>query len=70
MVGALNGMAGGRYAALDTARQQVDQLAAEELVGPKLKPVHLALPLSPELSQVSSSRQVVMAFAGRAIFRG
>jgi len=46
MVGALNGMAGGRYAALDTARQRIAQLVAEELVGARLKPVPLALPLA------------------------
>jgi pyruvate,water dikinase len=45
MVAALNGMAEGRYAALDTARQQVDHLVAEELAGAKLQPVPLALPL-------------------------
>jgi hypothetical protein len=33
MVAALNGMAGGRYAALDTARRQVAQLVAEALAG-------------------------------------
>ncbi len=46
MVGALNGMAGGRYAALDTARRQVARLVEEELVGAKLQPVPLALPLA------------------------
>ena len=46
MVGALNGMAGGRYAALDTARRQVAHLVAEELVGAKMQPVPLALPLA------------------------
>jgi pyruvate,water dikinase len=45
MVAALNGMAGGRYAALDTARRQVAQLVAEALAGAKLQPVPLALPL-------------------------
>jgi pyruvate,water dikinase len=45
MVGALNGMAGGRYAALDTARRQVAQLVAEELAGVKLQPGPLVLPL-------------------------
>ena len=46
MVGALNGMAGGRYAALDTTRRQVDHLVAEELVGAKMQPVPLTLPLA------------------------
>jgi pyruvate,water dikinase len=46
MVAALNGMAGGRYAALDTARRQVDRLVAEELAGATLQPVPLALPLA------------------------
>ena len=46
MVGALNGMAGGRYAALDTVRRQVAHLVAEELIGAKLQPAPLALPLA------------------------
>jgi pyruvate,water dikinase len=46
MVGALNGMADGRYSALDAARRQVAHLVAEELVGPKLQPGPLALPLA------------------------
>ncbi len=46
MVTALNGMSQGRYRGLDTARQRVAHLLAEELVGAKLKPVPLALPLS------------------------
>ena len=46
MVGALNGMAGGRYSGLDTARQRVAHLVAEELVGARLQPVPLALPLA------------------------
>ena len=46
MVGALNGMAGGRYAALDAARRQVNHLVAEELIGAKLQPAPLALPLA------------------------
>ncbi len=46
MVAALNGMAGGRYAALDTSRRQVDRLVEEELAGAKLQPVPLALPLA------------------------
>ena len=46
MVAALNGMAGGRYAALDPARRQVDHLVEEELAGVKLQPVPLALPLA------------------------
>ena len=46
MVGALNGMAGGRYAALEAARQRVAGLVAEELAGAKLQPVPLALPLA------------------------
>ena len=46
MVGALNGMAGGRYAALDTARRQVAHLVAEELIGAKMQPAPLALPLA------------------------
>ena len=46
MVGALNGMAGGRYSALDTVRQQVASLVEEELVGAKLQPGPLALPLA------------------------
>jgi pyruvate,water dikinase len=46
MVEALNGMSNGRYRALVDARQRVDLLVAEELTGPKLKPVPLALPLA------------------------
>ena len=46
MVGALNGMAGGRYSALDTVRRQVASLVEEELVGAKLQPGPLALPLA------------------------
>ena len=46
MVAALNGMASDRYAALDTARQRVAHLVAEALVGAKMQPVPLALPLS------------------------
>jgi pyruvate, water dikinase len=46
MVEALNAMSGGRYQALAEARQRVDRLVAEELTGPKLQPVPLALPLS------------------------
>ncbi|MGA9754148.1 MAG: PEP/pyruvate-binding domain-containing protein [Desulfobaccales bacterium] len=46
MVTALNGMSQGRYLGLDTARQRVAHLVAEELEGAKLKPVPLALPLS------------------------
>ena len=45
MVAALNGMAGGRYTALDSARRQVAHLVAEELIGVKLQPGPLALPL-------------------------
>ncbi|MHB9075052.1 MAG: PEP/pyruvate-binding domain-containing protein [Desulfobaccales bacterium] len=45
MVSSLNAMAGGRYSALDAARQRVAHLVAEELAGPTLKPVPLALPL-------------------------
>jgi pyruvate,water dikinase len=46
MVGALNGMSGGHYPALDHARRRVAQLVAEELAGAKLTPVPLALPLA------------------------
>jgi pyruvate, water dikinase len=45
MVEALNAMSKGRYGALDAARQRVALLIAEELAGPTLKPVPLALPL-------------------------
>jgi hypothetical protein len=45
MVSALNAMAADRYRALETARQRVTQLVAEELAGPILKPVPLAIPL-------------------------
>jgi pyruvate,water dikinase len=45
MVTALNAISGGRYRALDSARQRVNHLVAEELAGPLLKPVPLALPL-------------------------
>jgi len=46
MVGALNGMSGDRYPALDQARLRVAQLVAEELAGARLTPVPLALPLA------------------------
>jgi len=46
MVGALNAMANGRYQALNEARKRVDRLVAEELTGPRLQPVPLALPLN------------------------
>jgi pyruvate,water dikinase len=46
MVGALNGMSGGHYLALDRARLRVAQLVVEELAGAKLTPVPLALPLA------------------------
>ena len=46
MVAALNGMSQDRYLGLNAARQRVAHLLAEELVGAKLKPVPLALPLS------------------------
>jgi pyruvate,water dikinase len=45
LVEALNAMSQGRYRALDRARQRVDSFVAEELAGPTLKPVPLALPL-------------------------
>jgi pyruvate,water dikinase len=45
LVTALNAMSGGRYRRLDTARVRVARLVAEELAGPMLKPVPLALPL-------------------------
>jgi pyruvate,water dikinase len=45
LVTALNAMSGGRYRRLDTARARVARLVAEELAGPMLKPVPLALPL-------------------------
>jgi pyruvate,water dikinase len=46
LVAALNAMSGGRYRALDTARLRVAQLVTEDLAGPTLKPVPLALPLA------------------------
>jgi pyruvate,water dikinase len=46
LVAALIAMSGGRYRPLDTARARVAQLVAEELAGPALKPVPLALPLA------------------------
>ena len=46
MVEALNAMSDGRYQALSDARKRVDRLVAEELTGPRLQPVPLALPLS------------------------
>jgi pyruvate, water dikinase len=46
MVTALNGMAGGRYPALDAARQRVALLVAEELGAGKLQPAPLTLPLA------------------------
>jgi pyruvate, water dikinase len=45
-VAALNAMTGGRYAALEEARQRIARQVAEELGGVKLKPVPLALPLA------------------------
>ncbi len=44
-VAALNAMTGGKYAALEAARQRVAQQVAEELAGVKITPVPLALPL-------------------------
>jgi pyruvate, water dikinase len=46
MVGALNAMSGGRYAALESAREEVVRLVSEELGGIRMKPVPLVLPLA------------------------
>ncbi|MFZ5447899.1 MAG: PEP/pyruvate-binding domain-containing protein [Thermodesulfobacteriota bacterium] len=46
MVAALNAMSQNRYRALEAARERVARLVAEELAGPTLKPVPLALPLA------------------------
>ncbi len=46
MVGALITMSGGRYSGLEASRRQVEELIAQELAGPKMKPVPMALALS------------------------
>ncbi len=45
-VTALNAMTGGRYRALEAARERVARQVAEELVGAQMTPVQLALPLA------------------------